>query len=156
MSSETLLRVMAAQAEYAHCIDEGLLEGWPELFLEQCLYLVTTSSNYRQNLDAGLIWADTRGMLRDRVSALRKANIYERQTYRHLCGTPVIVGEDGRQVSSETPFLVARVVRDGPTDIFATGRYVDRYEVTCDALMLAERIVVCDTSQIDTLLAIPL
>jgi anthranilate 1,2-dioxygenase small subunit len=120
------------------------------------LYLVTTSSNYRQNLDAGLIWADTRGMLRDRVSALRKANIYERQTYRHLCGTPVIVGENGQQVSSETPFLVARVVRDGPTDIFATGRYVDRYEITGDAVMLAERIVVCDTSQIDTLLAIPL
>ena len=29
-------------------------------------------------------------MLKDRVTALREANIYERQAYRHLVGLPAI------------------------------------------------------------------
>jgi 3-phenylpropionate/cinnamic acid dioxygenase small subunit len=43
-------------------------------------------------LEAGLIYADTRGMLEDRISSLRKVNIYERQRYRHIVGLPVVLG----------------------------------------------------------------
>ena len=64
-------------------------------------------------------------MLQDRVSALREANIYERQSYRHILGQPSILHENGGEVRSETSFLVARIVQDGDTDIFATGRYLD-------------------------------
>ena len=57
-------------------------------------------------------------MLRDRVSALREANIYERHGYRHILGAPFIVGDRSGAgadavVDSETPFLVARIMRDG-------------------------------------------
>jgi anthranilate 1,2-dioxygenase small subunit len=103
-----------------------------------------------------VIWADTRNMLVDRVTALRDANIYEPHTYRHLIGQPAILGEDGKSVESETPFLVVRVTGDGPTELFATGRYIDRYIVRDDAALLAERTVVCDSTRIDTLLALPL
>ncbi len=64
-------------------------------------------------------------MVRDRVAALREANIYERQSYRHIVGMPAILGEDDGTVRAETPFLVARIMRDGTTDLFATGRYLD-------------------------------
>jgi anthranilate 1,2-dioxygenase small subunit len=47
-------------------------------------------------------------------------------------------------------------MRDGDTDIFATGRYLDVYRVRNGAVTIAERIVVCDSSRIDTLLALPL
>ena len=33
-------------------------------------------------------------MLADRVLALRRANIYERQTYRHIVGMPRLIGSD--------------------------------------------------------------
>lgn len=144
------------QASYVRCIDEGPLESWPEFFTEDCLYQVTTAKNYRAAMPAGLIWANTRAMLVDRVTALREANIYERHTYRHIIGQPAILAEDGPEVASETPFLVVRVTGDGPTDLFATGRYVDRYLVLEDTALLRERIVVCDSSRIDTLLALPL
>jgi hypothetical protein len=64
---------------------------------------------------------DLRSLLHDRVTALRTANIYERHSYRHIVGLPVIgeAGDDGLAV--ETPFLVARIMRDGRTDLFATG-----------------------------------
>jgi hypothetical protein len=41
-------------------------------------------------------------------------------------------------------------------DLFATGRYLDLLEEEEGALRFRERIVVCDSSRVDTLLAIPL
>ena len=55
-------------------------------------------------------------MLQDRVSALRKANIYERQRYRHIVGLPVVLGQDGGAATVETPFLIVRIMRDGAMD----------------------------------------
>ena len=62
----------------------------PRFFTDPCLYKITSADNYRRGLAAGLIYADSRGMLQDRVAALREANIYERQAYRHLVGLPAI------------------------------------------------------------------
>ncbi len=59
-------------------------------------------------------------------------------------------------IAAETPFLVARIMRDGRTDLFATGIYRDRLREDGERLLLAERIVVCDSGHFDTLLAIPL
>jgi len=52
--------------------------------------------------------------------------------------------------------LVARILQDGDTDIFATGRYFDLYKLEDGEAKLNERTVVCDSSRIDTLLALPL
>jgi hypothetical protein len=48
------------------------------------------------------------------------------------------------------------MMRDGRTDLFATGVYVDRIRDQAGGLRFAERIVVCDSSRFDTLLVIPL
>ncbi len=152
-----LFRLSALNSAYAASIDAGRLEDWPEFFEPDCLYKVTTAENYADGLAGGVIYADSQGMLRDRVLALRKANIYERQAYRHLIGMPMIQGRDATGIRCETPFFVARIMRDGSTSLFATGRYVDHVrETASDGLRLIERIVVCDSSHFDTLLAIPL
>ena len=147
-----LFRLSALNSAYAAAIDNDRLEDWPEFFAEDCLYKVTTADNYAQNLQAGVIYADSKGMLKDRVAALRKANIYEHHAYRHLIGMPSILATDANGTRSETPFFVARIMRDGTTSLFATGRYLD---LVRDDLF-AERIVVCDSARFDTLLAIPL
>ena len=98
MNVETLFRVAALNTEYANCIDADRLEEWPGLFLEQCLYKITTADNHRRGYAAGLVYADSRAMLTDRVAALREANIYERQSYRHIVGMPALhPGEDDRR-----------------------------------------------------------
>ncbi|MFC0386026.1 aromatic-ring-hydroxylating dioxygenase subunit beta [Muricoccus vinaceus] len=149
--------IMAAQARYARCIDTDRLEAWPDFFTEDCSYRITTAENHRLGYAAGLMWADSRGMLEDRVAALREANIYERHSYRHVLGLPLMEEEGPEGLRSETPFLVARIMRDGATDLFATGRYLDLWRSdAAGAPKLAERIVVCDSSRIDTLLALPL
>jgi hypothetical protein len=47
-------------------------------------------------------------------------------------------------------------MRDGRTDLFATGIYVDRIRDEGGRLIFVERHVVCDSSRFDTLLVIPL
>ena len=149
-------KMSRALADYARCIDDDRLEEWPSFFVENCLYKVTTADNHREGLEAGVIFANSRGMLSDRISALRQANIYERQCYRHLIGPPSILSSGDDDLRSEAAFMVARIMRDGTTVLFATGRYLDVWRDEGDALRIKERIVVCDSSRIDTLMAIPL
>ena len=145
------------QTAYARCIDNGNLEAWPDFFEENCTYKITTADNHAQGLEAGVIFANSKGMLRDRVASLREANIYERHVYRHFLGQPWVLSEQADQVRSETSFFVVRIMRDGTTDVYATGRYIDVYGLSSsDSPKLRERIVVCDSSRFDTLLALPL
>ena len=152
--AETLFRLAALNTAYANCIDADHLEEWPNFFLESCLYKITTADNHRRGYAAGLVYADSRAMLIDRVAALREANIYERQSYRHIVGLPSL--QSGHDTMAETPFLVVRTMRDGRMDLFAAGLYLDRVREDGGRLRFAERIVVCDSSRVDTLLAIPL
>lgn len=150
-------RLIALNASYARCIDEDRLEEWPGLFFERCLYKVTSADNYVKGLGAGIIYAESRAMLKDRVSALRQANIYERHRYRHIVGQPWIAAQEAGEAHAETPFLVVRIMRDGRMDLFATGKYVDRVaEDSGGALRFRERVAVCDSGRFDTLVALPL
>jgi anthranilate 1,2-dioxygenase small subunit len=152
----TLERIIALQAAYIRCIDNNELEAWPGFFLDQCLYIVTTAENRKNGFPAGIIYADTKGMLIDRIAALREANIYEKQSYRHILGLPNVTRNGGDEAESETPFIVVRIMHDGETSIFATGVYLDTYRASGSELKLAKRVVVCDSSRIDTLMALPL
>jgi anthranilate 1,2-dioxygenase small subunit len=156
MGEDIASRISQVQSAYARCIDDGDLGAWPDFFAEQCTYKITTADNHRQGLEAGVVFANSRAMLVDRVTSLREANVYERHIYRHLLGQPWIQSHEAGQVRSETSFLVVRIMRDGTTDVYATGRYLDLYSLQGGSPKLAERIVVCDSSRFDTLLALPL
>jgi 3-phenylpropionate/cinnamic acid dioxygenase small subunit len=157
MSVFTQERLTALNAAYARCIDNDQLEQWPEFFQERCLYLITTADNHAAGMQAGIVYADTRAMLADRVLAMRDANVYEEQRYRHIIGAPLVLEQNGDTAVVESPFIVVRIMRDGGTEVFATGRYIDRIVQLPDAtLKFAERLVVCDSNNIDTLLVIPL
>ena len=154
--SDVASLINRVQNAYARCIDSGDLEGWPDFFEENCIYKITTADNYAGGLEAGIIFANSRGMLLDRVASLREANIYERHVYRHFLGQPWIVSADTDEARSETSFFVARIMRDGTTDVYATGSYIDAWQLNGGAPKLKKRIVVCDSSRFDTLLALPL
>lgn len=151
-----LLKICAFNAAYAQAIDSDALEQWPAFFAERCHYRITNVENEREGLPAGIVYAESRAMLEDRVAALREANIYERQRYRHLLGIPVVESAGEQGAVARTPFLVARIMHTGETVLFASGEYRDRYTVADGQLLLAERVAVCDSTVTDTLLALPL
>lgn len=156
MSMDAFTLISRAQGSYVRAIDDGPIEDWPEHFTDDAFYTVTTADNHRRGLPAGVIWANNKAMLRDRISALKEANIYEPHAYRHLLGQPAILSEEGDTVTCETSFLVIRITGNGPTDIFASGRYLDEYVIADGTTLLKRRVVVCDSSRTDTLLVLPL
>src|SRR5258708_30889629 len=98
MDAELQLAVENLLARYVHAIDDDRLEDWPGFFTEKGRYRVTTAENYERGLPLSIIYADSRAMLADRVSALRHANIYEAQRYRHVAPSTLVERADTNSV----------------------------------------------------------
>src|ERR1700720_3767217 len=142
--------------DYVHCLDADELERWPDFFTEDCFYRITSAENYEAGMPLGLIHATSRNMLKDRVSALREANIYEPQRYRHLVSSIKVVEEREPTLELSANFLVVRTMQDGDMTLFAAGRYLDQVRYEDGSWKFARKTVVLDSRQIDTLLAIPI
>ncbi|HZT87158.1 MAG TPA: aromatic-ring-hydroxylating dioxygenase subunit beta [Stellaceae bacterium] len=143
-------------AAYAECIDEDRLEEWPDFFVEDCRYLVTSRESFAAGYRHGVIYCASRGMLVDRVTSLRRANMFEAHSYRHVVA-PIGFGAIADGVAEvRSHFMVARIMHDGATSLFATGRYLDRIAISREPYRFIERTVVLDSQKIDTLLVIPL
>ena len=150
------LRIEAFMADYAHCLDTDRLEAWPDFFTEDARYRVCTRENYDRKLPLSVMSCSGRGMFRDRICALRTANVFEPHVYCHITGTLRIIRSSPGQVQTESNFQVVRTMVDGTMSIFACGRSLDTITIQNEALKLAERTVVLDSQSIDTLLVIPL
>lgn len=148
------IAVERLHARYVHALDADNLEDWPSFFTENGRYRIATAENEERGLPLPVLSAEGRGMMRDRIQSLRHANIYEPQRYRHLVSAVVVEKISDREAKSTANFVVIRVMQDGDTIIFASGRYVDR--IALPEMKYHERVVICDSRRFDTLLAIPL
>lgn len=148
------LAVEKLHAQYAQALDSDQLERWPEFFTEDGRYRIATAENEERGLPLPVLYAEGRGMMRDRIQSLRHANIYEPQRYRHLVSGVISEQLSEREARSSANFLVIRIMQDGDTMLFASGRYLDR--IALPEMKYAERVVICDSRRFDTLLAIPL
>ena len=102
MSIEQVYRLQEINARYVEAIDDGRFEEWPDFFMETCKYRITTAENVEQGLPLSIIYATSRAMLRDRVKALREANVYEAQRYRHVLGPPRIAEASASSVRARS------------------------------------------------------
>jgi 3-phenylpropionate/cinnamic acid dioxygenase small subunit len=143
-------------AAYVECIDEDRLEDWPDFFVEQCRYVITSRASHEAGLPHGVVYAASRGMLIDRVTALRQANIFEPHRYRHIVGPIRIERVDETVAQVRSNFIAVRIMHDGEMSLFAAGRYLDCIALAIRPYRFIERLVVLDSQKIDTLLVIPL
>ena len=142
-------------ARYVHTLDDDRLKDWPDLFSASGRYRITTAENHARGLPLCIVQADSQAMMRDRVAALRHANIYEAQGYRHLVSSTLITRLENGLAYAVSNFHVARIMHDGATLLFATGRYLDCIRLG-DTPLFEDKLVLLDSRRIDTLLAIPL
>jgi anthranilate 1,2-dioxygenase small subunit len=143
-------------ARYVRCIDDDRLEAWPELFTDPCRYQITTRENVSRNLPLGLLECTSLGMLRDRIEALRRVNVYEPHTYAHHISALEIVPRGDGTFTARSNYLVVRTSVDGEMVLFSAGVYADMIEITGEAARFRERIVIADSRRIDTLLVLPI
>jgi 3-phenylpropionate/cinnamic acid dioxygenase small subunit len=148
------LAVERLHARYAHAIDADKLEDWPGFFTENGRYRVATAENEERGLPLPVLYCEGRGMMRDRIQSLRHANIYEPQRYRHIVSSVLVEKIEPKLARSSANFMVIRIMQDGATMAFASGRYMDR--IALPEMKYDERVVICDSRRFDTLLAIPL
>jgi anthranilate 1,2-dioxygenase small subunit len=139
-----------------HCIDDDKLEAWPDFFAERCVYKIISRENYDRGLPLGVMECDSRGMLKDRIESLRRANVYEPHTYRHQTSALRVEPLGPDRFACVSNFLVVRTMATGDMAIFATGRYLDRVVRAGDDFLFEERLAVFESRRIETLLVIPL
>ncbi|MCH7476791.1 MAG: aromatic-ring-hydroxylating dioxygenase subunit beta, partial [SAR324 cluster bacterium] len=142
--------------DYVHCIDDDRLEEWPAFFTEDAKYQIISRESFDQGLPVGIMYCESRGMLEDRVFALRRANIYEPHSYRHMISATKILDSSNGEYRVQTNYHVVRIMQEGTVSVFSTGKYLDRIVFEEGRPKFKERLVVFDSRRVDTLLVIPI
>jgi anthranilate 1,2-dioxygenase small subunit len=157
MNHEAIRRAVEdLHARYVRAIDDDRIEDWPDLFTDPCLYKIVTRENYEMGLPLAVMECNSRGMLMDRITGLRKINVFEPQRYLHMTSGLVIEPVSEREVHARSNYLVIRTLGDGSMMLFSAGVYQDRVVLDGGQAKFAERVVVQDSRRVETLLVIPL
>jgi anthranilate 1,2-dioxygenase small subunit len=96
-----------------------------------------------------------RAMMRDRVVSLRKANVFEPHTYRHMTSGLEFTWIDAQTIDMRSNYLVVQTLTDGESRVFQAGCYLDRVVRTREGWRYQLKRAVYDTSRVQTLLVTP-
>ena len=147
----------ALYADYARSLDDGPLEDWPNLFSEQCLYLVIPRDNYDQGLPMAIMRCESRGMLQDRVNAVRQTIMHEPRYLRHQITNISAKLDDNGFIHATANYSVIEVLEGELPKILSVGRYIDTIELDADgALRFVEKQVVYDSVLVPNTIVYPL
>jgi 3-phenylpropionate/cinnamic acid dioxygenase small subunit len=150
------MRLADLYGAYDEALGEGQYERWPEFFTETCVYKITSRENFDDGLPIGLVTAESRAMLADRVAAMRKTMLYAPRIVRNLTSGIVLrsIDADGMRLSAS--FAVFQTLLNEPSGVFLCGRYYDRVVEDTGTLRFAERLCVTDATLVPTSLIFPL
>ena len=141
--------------DYYTVLDDVRLDEWPAFFTEDCIYRVIPRENYEAGYTLSTIYAESRGMLTDRVMGVMRTQMYAPRYYRRFPGPLRIVSRDGDTVRTRHNLLVVQTLTDRQTEIVLSAACHDVVVRTDDRLLLRERIVVFDSEMIPNSLIYP-
>jgi 3-phenylpropionate/cinnamic acid dioxygenase small subunit len=154
--SELRCELEALTAAYVHALDDADLERWPDFFTEDCVYKVIPRENYENGLPLAIWYCQGRGMLQDRVTAIRETQLFAPRVLRHVTGNALVQGREDGVLRTVTNYAVYESTLDRASEVFNVGRYLDRIVVADGRLKFAEKLCVFDTSVIPTSLIHPI
>lgn len=150
------LAVSRLNARYALCLDDDRLEEWADFFTDTPRYMIQPRENHEMGLDGYWLYFDSQGMLRDRITSLRGANLYNIHRDRRIVSSVLVERVEGGRIYARASFLIAQTDVEGRGRLFMAGEYRDRIAMTKAGLLFEERLVLVDTFNADGLVAIPL
>ena len=142
--------------DYVQCIDDGQLEQWPDFFVDDCDYRVIPRENADAGLPAAIISCEGKGMLRDRIVALREANGFPQHHTRHVVSNTRVLRIEDNIIHTQSNYVVLQTRIDGETFIFNAGRYVDEIVRTENQLRYRKKHCIFDTNRITSLMVTPI
>jgi len=131
-------------ADYIGCLDDRDLDKWPEFFTEKCVYKIIPRENHRRGLPLATWLSESKGMLMDRVVAIRQTSMYAPRYLRHLVSGIRIKAWEADTLSAQANYLVLETLVDDVTRIFNAGTYLDRLVVENGRLQFKEKLCVFD------------
>ncbi len=132
-------------AAYAECLDDGELERWPDFFTDECLYKIIPRENYERGLPLAVMLCESKGMLQDRVEALRRTSVYAPRALRHLLSGIRIKGHEDGLIRVQASYAVLQTLTDEETRVFNAGKYLDRLVRDGGELKFKEKLCVFDS-----------
>ena len=153
---EDRLRIDDLYAAYAACLDDERFEEWPEFFTEECTYRVVPRENYDRGLPLATLSFESKGMLRDRVYGITQTLFHEPYYQRHLITGLVVRLDDDGSFRVAANYLVVRTKAGATSEIYNTGRYLDRIVEEAGTLRFREKICVFDSELIPNSLIYPI
>jgi 3-phenylpropionate/cinnamic acid dioxygenase small subunit len=141
--------------EYYNVLDDVRLEEWPAFFTEDCIYRVIPRENFEAGHTLSTMYAESRGMLIDRVMALTRTQMYAPRYYRRFPGPLRIISRDGENVRTRHNLLVVQTMTDKQTEIVLSAVCHDVLVPDNGTPKLTERIVVFDSEMIPNSLIYP-
>lgn len=130
---------------YGAVLDAVDLDKWPEFFTDDCFYQVIPRENYDRGLPLALIRCESKGMLKDRVFAIRETMMYEPRYLLHLISGIRVTREDSRGMTVEANYAVFETPLHEPSRVFNVGRYLDRIVREDGRLKFAEKHCIFDS-----------
>jgi salicylate 5-hydroxylase small subunit len=140
---------------YYNVLDDLRLDEWPAFFTEDCLYRVIPRENYEAGYTLSTIYAESRGMLIDRVMGLTRTQMYAPRYYRRFPGPLQIVSRDSEAVRVRHNLLVVQTLIDKKTEIVLSAVCHDLLEPGDERPLLRQRIVVFDSEMLPNSLIYP-
>jgi salicylate 5-hydroxylase small subunit len=141
---------------YGAVLDAGDLDQWPDFFVDNAFYQVIPRDNYDRGLPLALIRCESKGMLQDRVHAIRETLMYEPRYLRHVIGGVRVLGQDEHGIRVEANYAVFETPSNEPTRVFNVGRYLDRIVQSEVGLKFAEKHCIFDSLLIPNSIVFPI
>jgi 3-phenylpropionate/cinnamic acid dioxygenase small subunit len=141
--------------EYYTVLDDLRLDEWPILFTEDCVYRVIPRENYEAGYTLSTIYAESRGMLVDRVMGMTRTQMFAPRYYRRFPSPLRIVSRDGDNVRTWHNLLVVQTLIDKKSEIVLSAVCHDVLVPDGERNRLRERIVVFDSEMIPNSLIYP-
>jgi len=148
--------VEALYADCAAALDDGEFEKWPSFFAESCSYSITSQENVDRGWPIALMSCDTRGMILDRVMAVRQSMLIIPRVQRRIQSGVRIVRLDDSVAHCRASFAVFETFAGEQTTVFVTGRFVDEVVREGEALRFLRRTCILDTPLVPNSLPFPL
>ena len=137
-------------------IDENRWEAWPDHFVDDCSYKVMALENVERDLPLPIIQYENKNQLRDRVMALRSANVYNLHYDRHFVSNADVTESANGAYRLQANYVVFQTDMEGETKLFSTGKYDARIVAVDEELKFKEMLVIVDTFAVPNLISTPL
>lgn len=142
-------------ANYVGCLDDGEFERWPAFFSERCSYKIISRENFDRGLRLAALMCESKGMLMDRVTAIRQTSLFAPRYMRHIVSSLRIDDWHGEELAVQANYALFETLVDEPTRVFQTGRYIDRLVVEDGRFKFRDKLCVFDSVLVSNSLVFP-